>query len=109
MKLMTRFASVAAVAATASLLSFGAAEAKNFKIAVGDSGGSSQEATGVGFVSALEELSGGKHTAKLFLQVEKCRAVTVQVRKTPVFLPKNTYLSLDFKGIYNVWTGRYKI
>lgn len=67
MTFITRFASVAAVAAAATVLSFGAAEAKKFKIAVGDSGGSSQEATGKGFVAALEELSGGKHTATLFL------------------------------------------
>ncbi|MCL6283244.1 TRAP transporter substrate-binding protein [Ruegeria sp. 2012CJ41-6] len=56
----------AAISITAMLVA-GAAQAKNFKIAVGDSGGSSQEATGLGFKSALEELSGGKHTATLFL------------------------------------------
>ena len=67
---MTYFKSFTTLAAAASLaaLSFAApAMAKNFKIAVGDSGGSSQEATGLGFVKALEELSGGKHTATLFL------------------------------------------
>ncbi|MGJ5621536.1 TRAP transporter substrate-binding protein [Sulfitobacter sp. MF3-043] len=67
MTIITRITTVAAVAAAAALLSFGTAEAKNFKVAVGDSGGSSQEATGKGFVAALEELSGGKHTATLFL------------------------------------------
>ncbi|WP_372574214.1 TRAP transporter substrate-binding protein [Ruegeria jejuensis] len=56
----------AAISITAMLVA-GAAQAKNFKIAVGDSGGSSQEATGLGFKAALEELSGGKHTATLFL------------------------------------------
>ena len=67
MSFITRF-NTFAIAATASMaLSFGAAEAKNFKIAVGDSGGSSQEATGLGFKKALEELSGGNHTATLFL------------------------------------------
>ncbi len=67
---MTYLKSFTTLAAAASLaaLSFAApAMAKNFKIAVGDSGGSSQEATGLGFVKALEELSGGKHTATLFL------------------------------------------
>lgn len=43
------------------------AAAKNFKIAVGDSANSSQEATGKFFVAALEELTGGKHTGTLFL------------------------------------------
>ena len=67
---MTYLKSFTTLAAAASLaaLSFAApAMAKNFKIAVGDSGGSSQEATGLGFVKALEELSGGEHTATLFL------------------------------------------
>ncbi len=67
MTFITRFNSVAAVTATSLMLSLGAAEAKNFKIAVGDSGGSSQEATGIAFKAALEELSGGNHTATLFL------------------------------------------
>ncbi len=67
MTFMTKITSTVAVAAAATLLSFGAAEAKNFKIAVGDSGGSSQEATGLAFIEALEELSGGEHTATLFL------------------------------------------
>jgi len=56
-----------AAASVAALMVAAPANAKNFKIAVGDSGGSSQEATGKGFVKALEELSGGKHTATLFL------------------------------------------
>ena len=43
------------------------AVAKNFKIAVGDSANSPQEATGKFFVAALEELTGGKHTGTLFL------------------------------------------
>ncbi|WP_432639750.1 TRAP transporter substrate-binding protein [Albidovulum sp.] len=49
------------------MIGAGAAEAKNFKIAVGDSAGSAQEATGKAFVAALEEKSGGEHTATLFL------------------------------------------
>lgn len=67
MTFITRMTSAVAIAAATTLLSFGAAQAKNFKIAVGDSGGSSQEQTGLGFVEALEELSGGKHTGTLFL------------------------------------------
>ncbi|MEP1519657.1 MAG: TRAP transporter substrate-binding protein [Ascidiaceihabitans sp.] len=67
MTLLSRMTSTAAVALTATFLSIGAADAKNFKIAVGDSGGSSQEATGLAFVEALEELSDGNHTATLFL------------------------------------------
>lgn len=62
-----KFFSRLAIAAFTATLFAAPASAKNFKIAVGDSGGSSQEATGLGFVSALEELSGGKHTATLFL------------------------------------------
>ncbi|NIZ62115.1 C4-dicarboxylate ABC transporter substrate-binding protein [Sedimentitalea sp. CY04] len=59
--------SLSTAAAIAALMVAAPASAKNFKIAVGDSGGSSQEATGIGFVNALEELSGGKHTGTLFL------------------------------------------
>ncbi len=43
------------------------AQAKTFKIAVGDGGGSPQEALGKKFVEELEKRSGGKHSAKLFL------------------------------------------
>ncbi len=67
MKISNRLSATAAIAATTLMLGFGAAEAKNFKIAVGDSAGSAQEATGKAFVAALEEKSGGEHTATLFL------------------------------------------
>lgn len=67
MTFFSRMTSTAAIALTATFLSIGAADAKNFKIAVGDSGGSSQEATGLAFVEALEELSSGNHTATMFL------------------------------------------
>ncbi|EPX78569.1 TRAP transporter substrate-binding protein [Litoreibacter arenae] len=67
MTVLSKIASGAAIALTASIMSISAADAKNFKIAVGDSGGSSQEATGKAFVEALEELSGGEHTGTLFL------------------------------------------
>lgn len=67
MTFINRFNSVASVAAASLLLSFGAAQAKEFKIAVGDSAGSAQEATGKAFIAALEEKSGGAHTATMFL------------------------------------------
>ncbi|MEO9873592.1 MAG: TRAP transporter substrate-binding protein [Anderseniella sp.] len=67
MKLLSKISYALALTAAISLAGISGASAKKFKIAVGDSGGSSQEATGLGFVKALEELSGGKHTAKLFL------------------------------------------
>ncbi|KLN62090.1 C4-dicarboxylate ABC transporter substrate-binding protein [Kiloniella spongiae] len=41
--------------------------AKTFKLAAGDGPGSSQEATALAFKSALEKLSGGKHSVTLFL------------------------------------------
>lgn len=57
-----------ATAASISLLAMSApVHAKNFKIAIGDSGGSTQEVGGLAFKAKLEELSGGKHTATLFL------------------------------------------
>ena len=43
------------------------AAARDFRIAVGDGAGGTQEALGTAFVKALEEKSGGTHTAKLFL------------------------------------------
>jgi len=67
MSIATRLTTAAVATALALALGAAPASAKNFKIAVGDSGGSSQEATGLGFKSALEELSGGEHTATLFL------------------------------------------
>ncbi len=67
MKLIKYLSTAAAMASVVTLMATAPAYAKNFKIAVGDSGGSSQEATGLGFVKALEELSGGAHTARLFL------------------------------------------
>jgi tripartite ATP-independent transporter DctP family solute receptor len=67
MKLMKFLTTTAAAASVAALMVAAPAYAKNFKIAVGDSGGSSQEATGKAFVAALENLSGGKHKATMFL------------------------------------------
>jgi tripartite ATP-independent transporter DctP family solute receptor len=42
-------------------------EAKNFKIAVGDAAGGTQHELGKMFVSQLKSKTGGKHTAKLFM------------------------------------------
>lgn len=52
---------------TTSVLLASFAQAKNFKIAVGDGAGGTQEALGKAFISALEEESSGKHGAHLFL------------------------------------------
>lgn len=56
---------VAAVAVLAALAA--PASAKEYRIAVGDGAGGTQEALGKAFVAALEEKSGGAMTAKLFL------------------------------------------
>ncbi len=42
-------------------------QAATFKVAVGDAGGSAQEALGLKFVEELSARTGGKHKAKLFL------------------------------------------
>jgi tripartite ATP-independent transporter DctP family solute receptor len=54
---------VAALLATTAL----SANAKEFRIAVGDGAGGTQEALGLAFIEALEAQTGGAHTAKLFL------------------------------------------
>jgi TRAP-type transport system periplasmic protein len=51
----------------AAFMAAAPAVAKDFKIAVGDGAGGTQEALGKAFVSALEEETGGAHTATLFL------------------------------------------
>ncbi|MDO5705618.1 MAG: TRAP transporter substrate-binding protein [Paracoccus sp. (in: a-proteobacteria)] len=43
------------------------AAAREFRIAVGDGAGGTQEALGLAFIKALEEKTGGAHTGKLFL------------------------------------------
>lgn len=55
--------------AIAAVLAVGAlpAAAKEFRIAVGDGAGGTQEALGKAFIAALEEKSAGQHTGKLFL------------------------------------------
>lgn len=59
--------SIAIVALLAALLLSQFAQAKNFKIAVGDGAGGTQEALGRAFVSALNEETKGKHGGSLFL------------------------------------------
>ena len=55
--------------AVAAILAMGAlpAMATEFRIAVGDGAGGTQEALGKAFIAALEEKTAGKHTGKLFL------------------------------------------
>ncbi|WP_170566415.1 TRAP transporter substrate-binding protein [Ruegeria atlantica] len=67
MSFIKKLGTMTAAVSVAALMVAGAADAKNFKIAVGDSAGSAQEALGLAFVKALEEKSGGEHTATLFL------------------------------------------
>lgn len=55
-----------AVSAVLSLTA-GAGWATNFKVAVGDGAGGAQDALGKAFAAALEEETGGKHTAQLFM------------------------------------------
>ncbi|RVU32559.1 TRAP transporter substrate-binding protein [Neptunomonas marina] len=52
---------------TAGMLFSASTLAASWNIAVGDGGGSAQEALGLKFIESLEEKTGGKHTAKLFL------------------------------------------
>ncbi len=62
-----KFIKTVSIAAASVLLCAGVAHAKTFKVAVGDGGGSAQEALGLKFAELLEAKSGGKHKAKLFL------------------------------------------
>ncbi|UWQ39663.1 TRAP transporter substrate-binding protein (plasmid) [Leisingera aquaemixtae] len=67
MSFLKKVCTLTATVSAAAMLTAGAVSAKNFKIAVGDGAGSSQEGTGKFFIEALEEKSGGKHTATMFL------------------------------------------
>ncbi|UWQ43606.1 TRAP transporter substrate-binding protein (plasmid) [Leisingera aquaemixtae] len=67
MSFLKKVCTLTAAVSAAAMLTAGAVSAKNFKIAVGDGAGSSQEGTGKFFIEALEEKSGGKHTATMFL------------------------------------------
>ncbi len=66
MTITQRLSRAAAIAAASVLLAAGA-QAKDFKIAVGDGAGGTQEALGKAFIAALEENTGGEHGATLFL------------------------------------------
>jgi len=57
----------AVLALSAALMVSGPAFAKDFKVAVGDGAGGTQEALGKAFIEAFEKESGGAHSAKLFL------------------------------------------
>ncbi|WPY96357.1 TRAP transporter substrate-binding protein (plasmid) [Limimaricola variabilis] len=66
MTITQRLSRAAAIAAASVLLAAGA-EAKDFKVAVGDGAGGTQEALGRAFIEALEENTGGAQSATLFL------------------------------------------
>lgn len=65
MTFFSRFTTVTTAVAASVSLSIGAAQADNFKIAVGDGAGGTQEALGLAFIEALE--ANTDHTASLFL------------------------------------------
>ncbi len=67
MRIVNKLLTVTATASALAMLALAPAHATNFKIAVGDSANSPQEATGKFFVEALEELTDGRHTGTLFL------------------------------------------
>ena len=67
MKLTGKLAAAACLAAAVSLTMVGNATAKNYKMAVGDAHGSAQHELGKKFVELFEAKTGGKHTAKMFL------------------------------------------
>ncbi|WP_170469957.1 TRAP transporter substrate-binding protein [Ruegeria arenilitoris] len=67
MSFIKKLGTMTAAVSVAALMVAGAADAKNFKIAVGDGGGGTQEALGLAFIEALEENTNGQHTASLFL------------------------------------------
>jgi tripartite ATP-independent transporter DctP family solute receptor len=64
----TTFKALRGAAVAALLLTTGlSAQAKDFRVAVGDGAGGTQEALGLAFVKALSEKTGGAHSAQLFL------------------------------------------
>ncbi|AHD03512.1 TRAP transporter substrate-binding protein [Leisingera methylohalidivorans] len=67
MSFLKKVCTLTAAVSAAAMLTTGAVSAKNFKIAVGDGAGSSQEGTGKFFIEALEKKSGGEHTGTMFL------------------------------------------
>lgn len=65
MTFFSRFTTATTAAAASVVLGLGAAHADNFKIAVGDGAGGTQEALGLAFIESLE--ANTDHTASLFL------------------------------------------
>lgn len=65
---MTYFSKALRGVAVAALMALaGQAGATEYRVAVGDGAGGSQEALGKAFAAALADKTGGKHSAKLFL------------------------------------------
>lgn len=67
MKYAGKLAATAGMAVALSMTAAGGVAAKNYKMAVGDAHGSAQHALGEKFVELFEAKTGGKHTAKMFL------------------------------------------
>ncbi|MCL3881483.1 TRAP transporter substrate-binding protein [Marivita sp. GX14005] len=67
MSFIRKFAQMGTAVSVAALLAVAPAAAKEFKIAVGDGAGGTQEALGKAFIEALEKETDGEHTGKLFL------------------------------------------
>ena len=67
MSLIRKFAVATCVSAGVLAITASDGLAKTFKMALGDAAGSAQHELGKKFVEELEKRTGGKHTAKLFL------------------------------------------
>lgn len=67
MSLTSKLTRMATVAVATTVLTLGAAHAKNFKMALGDGAGGTQENAGKEFIKAFTELTGGKHEVAMFL------------------------------------------
>lgn len=66
MNIKMNLSRILCIAASVLLLASMDAHAKRFKVALGDTKGSAQDALGVKFGEEIERLSGGKHKVKLF-------------------------------------------
>jgi len=62
-----KFFAAICIAAGLAMGASPSADAKKFKVAVGDAGGSAQHELGKKFVEELEARTNGEHTAELFL------------------------------------------
>ncbi len=67
MSLIQKLAKLGTAVSVAAIMAAAPVAAKEFKIAVGDGAGGTQEALGKAFIAALEEESNGAHTGTLFL------------------------------------------